>query len=159
MTKAAACGYLWLCLTYGCFGQTQEALCPKHIEIPAYPPIARSANITGKVVLGLTIDAEGKVSDVKVMNGDDKWVAILKSAATNNVHLWTFAKPTVVPYMQTIVYDFELDPSLPGDDGNHSIAKVSFDLPDRVTIAANLRLVDHGPGYSGTSIKKKHWWQ
>ena len=156
MIKTAACGYVWLCLAYTCFGQSQEPLCPKHIEIPAYPPIARTANIIGKVILTLSLDADSKVSDVKVANEDDKGVGLLKLAATDNVRLWTFAKPPLAPYTQTIVYDFELDPSLPADD--HPIIKVTFDLPDRVTISANLRIVDHG-GANGTTIKKKHWWQ
>jgi TonB family protein len=158
MGKIAACGCLWLWLTSSSFGQSQEPLCPKHIEIPVYPLIARTAHITGKVILILTLDADGKVSDLKVANEDDKGVRLLKLAATDNIRLWTFAKPPSAPYAQTIVYDFEFDPSLPADDGYHSIVKVTFDLPDRITISANLRIIDHGPG-NETPIKKKHWWQ
>jgi TonB family protein len=156
--KLSSLTCLLLCLAQNCLGQPQEALCPKHVEIPTYPPIGRTAHITGKVVLTLTLDRDGRVSNVNVANGDDKGVKILQAAAVDNVRLWTFAKPPAAPYTQTIVYDFELDPALPGDDGDHSIVKVTFDLPDRVTIFTNLRIVDHGPG-NGTPIKKKHWWQ
>jgi len=55
-------------------------------------------------------------------------------------------KQPASPYSQTIVYDYELDGSLSGDDGNHPVVKVNFDLPDRVIISANVRLIDHGPG-------------
>jgi TonB family protein len=158
MGKIAACGCLWLCLTSSSFGQSQEPLCPKHIEIPVYPSIARTAHITGKVILILTLDADGKVSDLEVANEDDKGVGLLKLAATDNIRHWTFAKPPSAPYTQTIVYDFELVASLPGDDGYHPIVKVTFDLPERVTISANAMLTDHGGG-TGTTIKKKHWWQ
>jgi hypothetical protein len=112
----------------------------------------------GKVVLTLSLDADGKVSDVKVANEDEKGIGPLRLAATENIRLWTFAKPPVAPYTQTIVYDFEFDPSLPADDGNHSIVKVTFDLPDRIAISTNFRIIDHGPE-NGTKIKKKHWWQ
>lgn len=159
VNKTSACGYLWLSMAFSCFGQSQEALCPRHIEPPAYPPLAKAANITAKVVLTLTVDATGKVTAVKVANEDEKWVGFLKAAAADNVRLWTFAKPPLAPYIQTVVYDFELDPSLPGDDGYHPIVKVAFDLPDRVTISANARLVDHNGSEGTTPIKKKHWWQ
>ncbi len=159
MSKTAACTFLWFCLAYTCFGQSQEALCPRHIEIPTYPPIGRTAHLIGKVVLTLSIDADGKVSDVKVANEEDnKGAGPLRLAATENIRLWTFEKPPIAPYTQTIVYDFEFDPSLPADEGNHSIVKVTFDLPDRITIATNLKIIDHGPG-NETKIKKKHWWQ
>jgi TonB family protein len=158
MNKTAACSFLWLCLAYSCSGQSQEALCPKHIEVPVYPILAKTAHITGKVVLIVTLDIDGKVSDVKVANEDDKGVGLLKLAVTDNIRHWTFAKPPAAPYTQTIVYDFEFDPSLPADDGNHSIVRVTFDLPDRISISTNLRIIDHSPG-NEDKIKKKHWWQ
>ncbi len=158
MNKTAACAFLWLCLADSCFGQQQDALCPRHIETPTYPPIGRTAHLIGKVVLTLSLDADGKVSDVKVANEDDKGAGPLRLAAIENIRLWTFAKPPVAPYTQTIVYDFELVASLPGDDGDRSIVKVTFDLPDRVTISTNVMNIDHGPG-NETPIKKKHWWQ
>ena len=146
MFKTASCGFFWLCLASGCFGQAQAALCPSHIEAPSYPLIAKVAHITGKVILTLTLDADGKVVDVKAADEDEKGAGLLKWGAIDNIRRWAFSKPPSSPYTQTIVYDFELDAFLPGDDGNHPITKISFDLPDRVTIAANARIVDHGPG-------------
>lgn len=139
----------WGCLSLWaaavCLGQTPKALCPKHIETPSYPPIARTAHVTGKVILTVTIDSNGNVNDVKVTNGD-KSIRMLQPSAIENIRLWTFARPSTTPYSQSIVYDYELDQSLPGDDGAHPITKVNFDLPDRVTILANVRFIDHGPG-------------
>jgi hypothetical protein len=159
MNKTAACAFLWLCLADSCFGKQQDALCPRHIEVPTYPAIGRTAHLIGKVVLTLSIDADGKVSDVKVANEDDKSAGPLRLAAIENIRLWTFAKPPVAPHAQAIVYDFKLDDSFPGDDGDHPIVKITFDLPDRVTISANARLVDHNGSEGTTTIKKKHWCQ
>ena len=145
MKKKIVCAFLSLCGAAACFAQAPVALCPKHIETPSYPPIGRTAHATGTVVLALTIDSEGNVTDAKVTN-DSKSIAPLEPGAIDNIRRWTFAKPPAAPYFQTIVYDYALDVSLPGDDGSHPIVKVSFDLPDRVTISANVRFIDHGPG-------------
>ncbi|MGA2509289.1 MAG: energy transducer TonB [Candidatus Acidiferrales bacterium] len=139
--RTMALGCLLLCAAGACFGQEQPALCPKHIEAPDYPQIARTANITGTVVVLVTIDSDGKVTDAQV-TGNHKWV-LLERSAVDNIRLWTFAKPPSAPYTETIAYDYELDPSLPGDDGRSPITRVNFDLPDRVTILANLRVIDH----------------
>ena len=145
MKKKITCAFLSLFGAAACFAQAPPALCPKHIETPSYPPIGRTAHVTGKVVLELTIDSEGNVTDARVAN-DSKSIAVLEPGAIANIRHWTFAKPPTSPYSQTIVYDYELDVSLPGDDGNHPVVKVNFDLPDRVTISANVTFIDHGPG-------------
>jgi hypothetical protein len=82
----------------------------------------------------VTIDADGKVTDATVTN-DHKRVALLKLNSTSNIRRWTFAKHPAGPYQQTIVDDDQLDPSLPA---NSPMTRVTFDLPDRVTIAAGL---------------------
>jgi|GEM_PF-4643270 len=144
MKRKLVGAFLSFLVTGACSGQTPAALCPKHIETPSYPPIGRTAHITGKVILTLTIDSEGNVTDANVTN-DSKSIAPLEPGAIDNIRHWTFAKPPAAPYFQTIVYDYEFDKSFPGDDGDHPIIKVTFDLPDRVTIAGNLRIIDHGP--------------
>jgi len=155
MDKTFLCGLIWLFAPCTGFGQTaQESLCPKHIETPAYPLIARVAHVSGKVILAVTVDANGNVSDAKVTNEGDKGVKFLELNATANVRLWTFAIPPSAPFRDTIVYDFEIDDSLPGDDGNHPITKVTYDLPGRVLISANATFTDHG----GNPNKKNHWW-
>ena len=100
MTKTVPCVCLSLWLAWSCLAQTPGAVCPQHIETPAYPPIARIAHVTGKVILKLTLDADGKVSDAKVVNDDDKGVGLLKLGSIDNVHLWSFAKPPTAPYTQ-----------------------------------------------------------
>jgi hypothetical protein len=125
-------GFLLVCFTATWLGQAEQALCPRHIETPEYPTIAQWANATGEVSLALTIDADGKVADVKATTAGSH---LLESMTVTNIRRWTFAKPSLAPYKQTVVYDYEIDRSLPLDGPT----KVTFDLPERVTIVASGR--------------------
>lgn len=135
--KRIGFGCLLLWLTAACFGQAHESLCPRHIEAPVYPQLAHTAHVTGKVVLSVAIGADGNVTDAEVTNRDKRG-ALLENSATENIRHWTFAMPPSAPYVQRIVYDYEIDGSLPGDGGDAgTITRVNFDLPDRVTILTN----------------------
>ncbi len=57
----------------------------------AYTEEARAAGIEGRLVLKVTVDAEGNVTDVKVVNGVD---AALDAAAIQTVKTWRF-KPAM----------------------------------------------------------------
>jgi hypothetical protein len=113
-----------------CFAQSAPPLCPRHIESPVYPAIARVAHVSGEVILKVTLDADGNVKDAEATN-TDRFVPLLKVTTIENIRRWTFAKPPFAPYTETFVYDYEL--SLPLDDTR---SKVVFDLPDRVTISS-----------------------
>jgi TonB family protein len=146
MTKPALL-LLFICLLEGGSGKTQQDLCPRHIETPTFPPIARTAHVTGKITLKVTIDADGKVTNVE--SAADTSVQqthpLLQKSAAENMQHWTFANPTSSPHSQTIVYDYEFDPSLPAEGGPSylpEITRVTFDLPDHVTIRTNLRIID-----------------
>lgn len=131
-------------LAVSCFAQNQAPLCPKHIETPSYPQIARVASVSGKVTLRVTIGADGRVTHIDFAN-DDARSRMLGTSATENLRHWTFEKPPSAPYTETITYDYEIDSSLPPYDRSPSrpvITKVSFDLPERVTIAANGMMIE-----------------
>jgi TonB family protein len=53
---------------------------------PAYPEIAKRMRISGVVRLSVTVDAEGKVTDVKPLSGN----GMLSTAATDAVRRWRF---------------------------------------------------------------------
>ncbi|MGA3010051.1 MAG: energy transducer TonB [Terracidiphilus sp.] len=53
---------------------------------PAYPEIAKRMRITGMVRLTVTVDAEGKVTDVKPLSGN----TMLSTAAAEAVRRWRF---------------------------------------------------------------------
>jgi outer membrane biosynthesis protein TonB len=72
MRKASLLGCLSLLLVIHYPGPTQEKSCPRHIEPPRYPPIARAAHVSGSVVVKLTIRSDGKVSDASVVNTADR---------------------------------------------------------------------------------------
>jgi len=130
--KKLTFGCLFFCLATVCFGQNQDALCPRHIETPTYPAIARTAHVSGKITLTVTIDADGTVKHVEATPDNPDFDVLQKSAIENMKH-WTFAKPQSAPYTQVIVYDYEIDEKL-SQAGGTAVTKVSFDLPDRVTI-------------------------
>jgi TonB family protein len=54
---------------------------------PAYPELARRMHVSGKVVLLVSVDADGKVSSTKVESGH----ALLAPAAQDAVSRWRFA--------------------------------------------------------------------
>ena len=110
--------------------------------------IAILAHVSGTVVLAVTIDADGKVSDVKVTNEDERFVRFLEGSAVANIRLWTFAKSQSAPYKQNITYDFQLDDKLPlaGVNNYPDVTYVTYDLPDRVTIRANNHVLETSGG-------------
>jgi hypothetical protein len=138
--RNSALGVWLLWLAGASFGQGQEALCPRHIETPDYPPIARTALVSGKVTLTVTIDQDGNVKSAEAATGESmtQAYATLRKYAAENMLQWTLANPTSSPQAQTFVYGYELDLCLPPEGGKKSmpaITRVSFDLPNRVTIA------------------------
>jgi TonB family protein len=53
---------------------------------PAYPEIAKRMKVTGEVRLTVTVDAEGKVTDVQPISGN----RMLTDAAEDAVRKWRF---------------------------------------------------------------------
>ena len=134
---------LLLCMfAVPCLGQTQPPICPKHIESPTYPLLARQARLMGEVALSVTVDAEGKVQRVVALPGSANRQVhnLLRDSAVENMWHWTFSKPPTAPYTEVIVYDYEDDPSLPLSGGPKRLpvlTKVVLDLPDHVRISMN----------------------
>ena len=77
----------------------------KHVD-PVYPAIAKSARVSGTVVLEATIDPVGKVIDTRVV----KSVPMLDQAAIDAVQQWEYTPATVkgvaVPVVMTITVNF-----------------------------------------------------
>jgi TonB family protein len=73
---------------------------------PAYPPEARAGLIHGDVVLRAVIDKEGKISEVRVLDGND----VLAKAAIEAVRQWRYkpmlsdGQPTEVETTITITF-------------------------------------------------------
>jgi TonB family protein len=135
--KTKMLGCIMLLLAGVLSGQGTMSLCPRHIETPFYPSIARTANVYGRVFLLLTIDADGKVTDAEVSNVA-KSTPLLQPDTISNIRRWSFAKPPFSPYQQQIEYDYEIDRSLP----LNGATQVTFDLPDRVTIVTSETVIN-----------------
>lgn len=76
--------------------------------LPVYPELAMRAHVGGVVILEATIDAHGKVVNVKVLRS----VALLDQAAADAVRQWEFT-PTrlngvAVPVVMTVTVNFTL---------------------------------------------------
>jgi protein TonB len=75
---------------------------------PVYPQDAREAGKSGIVILEILVDADGKVSDARVIRGVD----MLDDAARDAVMQWEFT-PTLlngraVPVIMTVTVNFTL---------------------------------------------------
>jgi protein TonB len=76
---------------------------------PDYPALAKSARIQGDVQIDATIDMEGNVIDVRVVNGHP----LLYNAALNAVRQWkyepTYLNDEPVPIEMNVTVSFRID--------------------------------------------------
>jgi TonB family protein len=130
-----------------CLGQT---LCPKHIETPTYPVLARIAHIEGTVTLEVTIDPDGHVKNVAVVDKPGHQAqAVLQQSAIDNMQHWTFEKPVSGSFTQLMVYSYSIDVSIKPDENNHQVTKAYIELPDRVTVLAGATVINPGQSKKG----------
>jgi TonB family protein len=78
-------GGLAVCVSTAFAAVTQRAIVAR--IPPTYPELARRMHVSGKVVLLVTIQPDGKVSGTKVESGH----ALLAPAAQDAVSRWRFA--------------------------------------------------------------------
>jgi protein TonB len=88
-------------------GNVQESKLIRRVE-PVYPELAKRARVQGKVVLVVTVDEEGSVSDIRVTSGHP----LLDEAALTAVRQWKYS-PTLlngepVPVIATVTVIFNL---------------------------------------------------
>jgi periplasmic protein TonB len=73
---------------------------------PVYPALARAAGVEGSVLLSVAVDADGKVSDARVLRS----VPLLDQAALDAVKQWEYTpmrRGTVaVPAVMTVTVNF-----------------------------------------------------
>lgn len=93
---------LALCAGTALAGDVHRAIVTR--VAPSYPEMARRMHIGGKVVLMVTIQADGSVSATKVESGH----ALLTAAAEDAVKRWHFS-PNPEPTQSEIEVNFNLD--------------------------------------------------
>jgi hypothetical protein len=95
---------LGLILAVPVFGQaTPPAAAPPILQgatLPMYPPIAKAAHITGKVVVRVTVK-DGLVVKTDVRSGQ----RFLESPTVENLKTWRFAADVTGEYTMTYTYE------------------------------------------------------
>jgi protein TonB len=80
---------------------------------PAYPAVARAANISGTVVLALTVGASGAVQDVQAISGPP----LLEAGAVAAVRSWRYRPWLIqghpVPFTTQLSVNFKIDTAPP----------------------------------------------
>jgi TonB family protein len=76
---------------------------------PAYPPLAKTAQVSGAVVVEVTVDEEGNVISARAISGHP----LLKDSAVNAARGWKFTPTQLsgvpVKVIGTITFNFALD--------------------------------------------------
>ena len=103
--KAAAARRVKLAAAVRVGGNVRPPIRVKDVA-PVYPPVAKSARVTGDVVIEATIDEEGKVADTRVV----KSVPLLDQAALDAVRQWEY-RPSLLngvptPVVTTVTVKF-----------------------------------------------------
>jgi TonB family protein len=86
---------------------------PSRLDVPQYPPDAAAAQIGGRVLAEVVIDAAGRVTEAKIVRG----IPLLDDAALAAVRHWQFVPSvvngTAVPVRMTVTVNFTPPPSAP----------------------------------------------
>jgi TonB family protein len=80
---------------------------------PVYPHLLVENHLEGRVNLTLTVNSEGKVSNVEFINGASQFA----QAATDAAYEWEFQPPTKAPAIISATLDFVLSPSPRSNQG------------------------------------------
>jgi protein TonB len=88
-------------------GNVQESKLIKKVE-PVYPELAKRARVSGVVILQVTVDEEGSVTELRVLRGHP----LLDEEAKRAVQQWKYS-PTLlngepVPVIATVTVIFNL---------------------------------------------------
>jgi TonB family protein len=103
LTRAMKAGVMGLLLALALPGRGADQRAVKSRVEPVYPELAKRMRITGVVKVEATVDAEGKVTDVKALSGN----SALVNAAEIAVRKWKFAPGDGVSLVDVTV-NFEM---------------------------------------------------
>ena len=101
--RAVKASVLGLLLALALPGRAADDRAVKSRVSPLYPEIAKRMRISGVVKVQATVDADGKVTDVKAVSGN----SVLMNAAEDAVRKWRFVPgPGVSQVEVTITFDY-----------------------------------------------------
>lgn len=98
-----------------------------HADIPTYPPIAKTARISGKVQVQVTVK-DGTVTETKLLSST---TLLLVTATMDNIKTWRFAGTTSSTFSTTFVYEIEK-----GETSEPVNPTIELHLPTLVKITA-----------------------
>jgi TonB family protein len=75
-----------------------------------YPEEAQKKGIEGKVILTIVVNAEGRVSDAKVLSGPPELI----QAALDSVKMWQYEPPKSAPVTKTVWVSYGFPKPCPG---------------------------------------------
>jgi TonB family protein len=136
MAYGAVMKVLCLCLLVAttAWCQVPQPVAVRHLVAPAYPRLAREAQIQGSVRVEIEINPPGKVVRARA-SGPDK---LLERAAEKNIRKWIFAAtaPGELSGLTrlTVTYVYVLKGK---EEYRDPLPEVVFDLPDQVTITSH----------------------
>lgn len=84
--RSVPAGVMLVCLGLALQTRAEDRAVKMRVA-PVYPEIAKRMRVTGMVRLDVTVDAAGKVTDVKAVSGNN----VLAEAAQEAVRKWRFA--------------------------------------------------------------------
>lgn len=92
----------------------------KSAPMPFYPPLCRSARISGKVTIHFTINEQGDTSEVEAGGGHQ----LLREAAVQNVQNWKFgwSNPCNCRVKKNVIFIFSLNSHL-DENGPSSVVR------------------------------------
>ena len=125
---------LWLIILATATCGDAQVICVRHLIVPGYPRLARSARLQGSVSVEITIDAEGKVVSAKA-SGASK---LLQRAAEQNLLQWIFyptrAPAGSSPTRSTMTFVYRLEGK---EEYYDPPPRIIMDLPSHVDIVSN----------------------
>ena len=113
--------------------QQQRGTYIESLQMPCYPPMARVARVEGTVQIKLTRSANGSVTSAEGVGH-----GLLKDATIENVRTWKFApfKGQHPPEPAVITFEYKLEDSSDGNEGNRCATRVTFQSWSRVTVVS-----------------------
>lgn len=79
----------------------------RHVD-PVYPEIARAVRVSASVVLDCLLDAEGRVTEIRIVSGHPLLDAAAKDAVARWRYTPTYLNDTAVPVLLTVTVRFTL---------------------------------------------------
>jgi TonB family protein len=146
-----------LAVITACSGADRKAVVPPPDDAPVvsygatprYPEIARRARVEGAVILDLSVDATGQVTDVRILRG----IPLLNDVAVDHAKTWRVQ--TTSALRKIFVYEFILDVSVCAPVEHSAFRRVTVDHLRLVacspTVEANVTDV---PLNNGTGIRR-----